>query len=132
MPRPHFGGERRAGRGQEDATIEFGGGEAFALQPRDALDGGGVRDAEPAGDVGGPGFAFGAQQVVDQLDIVFEDRRRLRRAGFAETLGLIGLGRQNRLFLRCTNGLRGHLIPLCQPNARRLPGSNANINPGEI
>ena len=89
-----FRGERRTFRRQEHAAIELGGRKAFALQPGDALDGGGVRHAEPAGDVGRARLAFGFQQVVDQLDIIFEDRRRLGGTRLAEPFGLIGLRRQ--------------------------------------
>ncbi len=48
--------QRLTGFGEEHAAIGARGGKAGALQPGDAFVGGGVGDAEAAGDVGGARF----------------------------------------------------------------------------
>ena len=79
---------------EEHAAIRLGHGKALALQPADRLDRGGVRNAEPAGDVGGPRLAAVRQQVGDQLDIVLAQCAGLRRTRLAEPQCLGRFGRK--------------------------------------
>ena len=74
MAQPHPLRQRLALFGQEHATVRTRGGETGALEPRNRFDRGGVRNAEPARDVGRPGLAFALEQIGDQLDIVFMQR----------------------------------------------------------
>ena len=84
----HAVGERVALFGQEHAAIGPRGRQAGALEARDGLDRGGVRDAEPPGDVGRPRLALARQQIRDQFGIVLEQRGRLRRPRLAEAARL--------------------------------------------
>ena len=52
MPRPRPPRQHFAGRRQKHAAIELRCRQPLALQARDALDGGRMRDAEPPGNVG--------------------------------------------------------------------------------
>ena len=90
---PDAGGEGVSIRGQKHPPLGFGDGEALALQAADGLESGGVGHANPAGDVGGAGFAAGVDQVRDQLDIIFQQGGGLRGACFAEPSRLGWLGR---------------------------------------
>jgi DNA-binding transcriptional LysR family regulator len=116
--------------GQEHAAIGAGGGDALALEPRDHLDGGGVGYPEPAGDVGGARFAGAGEEIRDQLDIVLDQRRRLRRARLAEPARLGELGRKLRVLGGGGSGrLRGHgcfLEPPVRgrPDCSGRPGRN--------
>src|ERR1019366_779493 len=67
---------------------------AFALEPGDRLDGGRMGNAEAARDVGRPRLAGAGQEVGDELDIVLEQRGRLRGARLAEAARLRQLRRQ--------------------------------------
>ena len=80
--------------GEEHAAIWPRGGQSGALEPRNRLDCGGVGDAEAACNISRARLADVLQEVGDQLDIVFQKRRRLRRAGLAEPPGLGAFGRQ--------------------------------------
>src|SRR5215831_10631699 len=58
--------------------------KAGAFKARNRLDGGGVRDAEATGNVSRSRLAFAIEQIGDQLDIIFVQRRRLRGACLAK------------------------------------------------
>ena len=81
--------------GEQYAALKFGRGKPLALQPRDALYGGGVRHAEPARDIGRARLAFGRDQIGDQFGVIFQHRRRLGRTRLFESLRLRVFGRKN-------------------------------------
>ena len=90
----HPGGELVAALGEEHPAIGAGGRDALALQSRDHLDRGRVRYAQSPGDVGRPRLTGSGEQVGDQLDIVLDQCRRLRRARLAEPARLGELRRE--------------------------------------
>ena len=94
MPQPHALGQRTAFFGQKHAAVRTRGGEAGALEPRDGFDRGGMGDAEPARNIGRPGLALAFKQVGDELDVIFVQRARLRRARLAEAPRLGSFGWQ--------------------------------------
>lgn len=100
MARPHARRQLLSFLGQKDAAVGATGREPRAFEARDRFDGGGMRDAKPARDVGRARPTVGGKQVVDQFDIVFEQRARLRRTGLAEAARLRELGRQFERGLR--------------------------------
>ena len=93
VPRPHAGRELLSFFGQKYPAVGAAGREPAAFEARDGLDGSRMRDAKPARDIGRTRLAVGGKQVVDQFDIVFEQRARLRRTRFAEAARLRELGR---------------------------------------
>jgi hypothetical protein len=72
MPVAHPVSEFLAGWRQEHAAIRPCRSQALALQSLDALDCGGVRHAEPAGDIRGPCLALRRQKVGNQLGIILK------------------------------------------------------------
>src|SRR5262249_1820287 len=74
MAQPHPRRQCPASFGQKYAAIRTRGSETGPLEPRNRLDRGGMRDAEPARDVGRPGLTFALEQIGDQLDIIFMQR----------------------------------------------------------
>ena len=117
VARPHPGGELVAALGQEHPAIGTGGGDPLALEPGDHLDGGRMGYAQPPRDVGRPRLAGAGEEVVDQLDIVLDQRRRLRRARLAEPSRLGELGRQIRRVCSGAGGLLGHGLFPREPGA---------------
>ena len=101
--------------GEEYAAIGPRGREPGALETRNRLDRGGVRNAETPGDVGRPRFAGILQQVGDQFHIVFQQGGRLRRTGLAEAPRL-GAFRRKLLRGRSTPAL----CRLCHRRCHRL------------
>ncbi len=100
---------RLAGFRQEYAAIGAGGRQPLALQPRNRLDRGGMRDAEAARDVGRPCLTAGGEQVGDQLGIILQQRGGLRGAGLAEAARLRRFLRQlDRHGLGHRSGLLHH------------------------
>ena len=89
---PHPIGQLVALLGQKHPAIGPRRRQAGALEARNGLDGGGVRHAEPAGDVGGPRLAFAFEQIRDQLGIILKKRSRLRRPRLAEPARLGAFG----------------------------------------
>ncbi len=88
VPQPYSVRQRAAFFGQKHAAIWTRGGETGALEPRNRFDRSGMGDAKPARNVGRPGLAFARKEVGDQFDVIFMQRRRLRRARLAEATRL--------------------------------------------
>ena len=84
MANAHALGQRLPLLGEEHAAIRPRGREPAALEARNGLDRGGVRNAETPGDVGRPRLAGVLQEIGDQFHVVFQQGGRLRRAGLAE------------------------------------------------
>jgi hypothetical protein len=119
----HAVGQRLSLLGEEDPAIRARGGQAGAFEARDRLHRGGVGDAKPAGDVGRPRFACPEEQIGDQLDIVFQQGGRLRRARLAETARLgafLGkLFRGVRALVSCIRHRQSHVLQRSQPGCGR-------------
>lgn len=83
-----FRGERRSCVRQGDAAIGQGGSQAFAFQPSDRLDGGGMGDAKAARDFSWPRAACAGYEIINQFGVIFQQCRGLGGARFTEAPGL--------------------------------------------
>ena len=75
VPHAHPVGKCMAFLGEENAAVRARGRKAGALEPGDGFDGGGVGNAETAGDVGRPRLALARKKVRDQFGVILEQCR---------------------------------------------------------
>ena len=94
MPGADTIGEAMPLRRQEHAPIELRGGKPVPFQAGDRFDRCRVRHSETVGDIRRARLAAARQKVVDQFDIILEDRRCLCRTRLFKASGLHRLDRQ--------------------------------------
>ena len=82
-------GHRVAGIGEEQAPIGLRLDQPVALQPSDRGRHRRLGNTHAAGDLDRPGFAFLAQQVGDELDIVLRGRRAVGLTLALEAHGMV-------------------------------------------
>lgn len=85
-------GEVAAGRGEGDGFVGRGVDEAAFLEALDRLDGGGVGDAEAAGEIGDAGLAGFGDEFGDGFDVIFGRFEVVLAAGQGVAAGAGGLG----------------------------------------
>lgn len=73
---------------EKNRTVRFGGDVAIALKSCQCFAGSRLRNAHTVGHIDQPGFAIDADQIIDELDIVFDGFVLMRLADTGKTLGL--------------------------------------------